>query len=331
VVELYLAKVEVAGSNPVSRSIFLFSSGPYFQISLIYQGVKVDESIDVSIVIPAYNEEESAAQVMEEIKNVVASDSRTYEIIVVDDGSTDNTSGILEKTGVRVIRHEVNKGYGATLKTGIRHARGEIVVITDADGTYPNEQIPTIVGLMENYDMVVGARIGNKVKIPLIRRPAKWALGKLANYLSGSKIPDLNSGLRAFRRDVVKRFFNILPNGFSFTTTITLGMQCNGYLIYFHPIDYFERGGKSKIHPIKDTLNFVALIIRTIMYFNPLKVFLPVSFFLFVLGLASLAYDIWIIRNIGDKTVLALSFSLLVGMLAMLADLIVKRTDQPRD
>jgi len=137
--------------------------------------------------------------------------------------------------------------------------------------------------------------------------------------------------LRAFRRDVVKRFFNILPNGFSFTTTITLGMQCNGYLIHYYPIDYFERGGKSKIHPIKDTLNFVALIVRTIMYFNPLKVFLPVSFFLFVVGLASLAYDIWIIHNIADKTVLALSFSLLVGMLALLADLIVKRTDQPRD
>jgi glycosyltransferase involved in cell wall biosynthesis len=291
----------------------------------------VADHISVSIVIPAYNEEESAAQVMEEIKNVVATDPRTYEIIVVDDGSTDNTSEILQKTGVRVIRHPVNRGYGATLKTGIRSARGDIIVITDADGTYPNEQIPAIVGMMDEFDMVVGARIGSKVSIPLIRRPAKWALRMLANYLSGSKIPDLNSGLRAFRRDVVKRFFNILPDGFSFTTTITLGMECNGYRIKYYPIDYFERGGKSKIHPIKDTLNFINLIVRTIMYFNPLKVFLPVSFLLFVVGLVSLAYDIWVIRNLGDKTVLALSFSLLVGMLAMLADLIVKRTDHPRD
>lgn len=289
------------------------------------------DSTSVSIVIPAYNEEESAAQVMDEIKKVVAADTHDYEIIVVDDGSTDNTSQVLKAAGVRVIRHPVNRGYGATLKTGIRHASGDIVVITDADGTYPNEQIPAIVGLMGHYDMVVGARTGSKVSIPLVRRPAKWALGALANYLSGSKIPDLNSGLRAFRKDVAMHFFNILPDGFSFTTTITLAMLCNGYAVHNHPIDYFKRGGKSKISPIKDTLNFVNLIVRTIMYFNPLKVFLPVSLFLFLVGIASLVYDVWVVRNLGDKTVLALSFALLVGMLGMLADLIVKRTDNIRD
>jgi glycosyltransferase involved in cell wall biosynthesis len=295
------------------------------------QGVQVAEKNRVSIVIPAFNEEESAAQVMEEIKKVVAADPNEYEIIVVDDGSTDNTAQVLEAAGVRVVRHPVNRGYGAALKTGIRHAAGDIVVITDSDGTYPNEQIPAIVGLMKDHDMVVGARIGSKVSIPLIRRPAKWALRMLANYLSGSKIPDLNSGLRAFRRDVARRFFNILPDGFSFTTTITLAMLCNGYSVYNHPIDYFKRGGKSKISPIKDTLNFINLIVRTIMYFNPLKVFMPVSVFLFVAGVAFLVYDVWVVRNLGDKTVLALSLALLVGMLGMLADLIVKRTDNTRD
>jgi len=130
---------------------------------------------------------------------------------------------------------------------------------------------------------------------------------------------------------VAKRFFNILPDGFSFTTTITLAMLCNGYAVHNYPIDYFKRGGKSKISPIKDTLNFINLIVRTIMYFNPLKVFLPVSFFLFIVGIGSLVYDIWIIRNLGDKSVLALSFALMVGMLGMLADLIVKRTDNFRD
>ncbi len=285
----------------------------------------------VSIVIPAFNEEESIAQVMEELDRVLREKVADYEIIVVDDGSTDRTAQALEGMDIRVVRHEENRGYGASLKTGIRKAAGEIIVITDADATYPSEEIPTILSFTDRYDMVVGARTGETVKIPLIRRPAKWFLNRLANYLSETKIPDLNSGLRAFRREIVMKFFNILPDGFSFTTTITLGMLSNGYTVKYHPIDYFKRGGKSKIRPIKDTFNFILLIVRTIMYFNPLKVFLPASFFFILVGIALLAYDIFVIRNLGDKTVLVLSIGFLTGILGLLADLIVKSADRIGD
>lgn len=291
----------------------------------------MQDSTNVSIVIPAYNEEESIAEVLEQIARVMNSGDIEYEIIVVDDGSTDNTAEVLKELNVKVVRHTYNKGYGASLKTGIRKAAGDIIVITDADGTYPPEEIPNILSLMNENDMVVGARTGGKVKIPLIRRPAKWFLSKLANYLSETTIPDLNSGLRAFRKDAATKFFNILPNGFSFTTTITLGMHSDDYNIHYMPINYHERSGKSKINPIKDTLNFILLIISTIMYFNPLKVFLPVGVSLFVLGVILLFYDVFVIQNLGDKTILVFSVSFLIGLLGLLADLIVKKIDRIRE
>lgn len=286
------------------------------------------DNIKVSIVIPAYNEEDSIAEVLAQIENVMESSDVHYEIVVVDDGSTDNTSDVLKDLDVKVVQHPCNRGYGASLKTGIRKAAGDMIVITDADGTYPPEEIPNILSLMDENDMVIGARTGAEVNIPLIRRPAKWFLSKLANYLSGVKIPDLNSGLRAFRKDVVMKFFGILPDGFSFTTTITLGMHSSHYSIHYMPINYHQRSGKSKIHPIKDTLNFILLIVRTIMYFNPLKVFLPIASVLLVLGLVLLFIDIFIIQNIGDKTVLIFSVSFLTGFLGLLADLIVKKIDR---
>lgn len=289
------------------------------------------ESKQVSIVIPAYNEEDSISEVIDQIDAVMKKQEASYEILVVNDGSTDKTGEVLKLAPVNVIQHEFNRGYGASLKSGIKKACGEIIVITDADGTYPPEEIPNLLSHMDECDMVVGARIGAKAEIPLIRKPAKWFLSKLANYLSGTKIPDLNSGLRAFRKETAMEFYHMLPRGFSFTTTITLGMHSNDYVIKYIPIDYLKRSGKSKIHPIKDTLNFILLIVSTIMYFNPLKVFLPVSFFVCLLGLVLLAYDIFIIKNIGDKTVFVLSIAFLTGMLGLLADLIVKRIDRIRD
>ena len=159
------------------------------------------------------------------------------------------------------------------------------VVITDSDGTYPNDRIPELAAMMTDWDMVVGARTGDEVRVPLVRRPAKWALNMLANVLVETRIPDLNSGLRVFRREVVLRFLPILPNGFSFTTTITLAMLSEGYRVTFVPIDYYARQGRSKIRPVYDTLNFLQLIVRTVLYFNPLRVFLPLSLFFFGAGL----------------------------------------------
>lgn len=288
----------------------------------------MEKSKCISIVIPAYNEEGSISQIIEQIDLVMKSRDYVYEVIVVDDGSTDRTAEIAKTKSVSTIQHPYNRGYGASLKTGIRNSRGEIVLMIDADSTYPVEKIPLLLSYMDEYDMVVGARTGQNVQIQLIRRPAKWILSKLANYLSGTRIPDLNSGLRAFKKEVALRFFNILPDQFSFTTTLTLAMTCSGYAIKYEPISYSRRVGKSKISPIRDTFNFVSLIIRTVMYFNPLKIFIPISLLLAGLGMVTLCYDVFAIHNIGDKTVLLLSMGLLIGAIGLLSDLIVKKMDQ---
>lgn len=282
----------------------------------------------VSIVIPAYNEEKGIAGTLEEIKRMTKNLEMECEVIVVDDGSRDNTGEIANKSGVKVIQHPQNRGYGAALKTGIHHAENDTIVITDADGTYPNGDIPKLLAEMEQYDceMVVGARTGENVNIPLIRKPAKWAINKLANYLSRTKIPDLNSGLRVMKKNVVERFLGVLPDGFSFTTTISLAMLTNGYLVRYIPIDYRKREGKSKIKPIKDTLNFIQLIVKTVLYFEPLRVFTPFSMVFILASLGVLLYSFFFKPQVMDITTLVL-FVTGVQMLAigMLADLINKR------
>jgi hypothetical protein len=174
--------------------------------------------------------------------------------------------------------------------------------------------------------MVVGARTGGNVNIPLIRRPAKWCLRMLANYLSGCSIPDLNSGLRLMRRIEVKRFYNIIPSGFSFTTTITLSMLTNELAVKFIPIDYYHREGNSKINPIKDTLNFIQLIFRTILYFNPLRIFVPLSIFSFLSAFFALGFTQYYFGQAADVTfgVLLTTSVQLLGT-GLLADMIDKR------
>lgn len=278
----------------------------------------------VSVIIPAFNEEEGIEKVLAQLKSLNLGEKS--EIIVVDDGSTDQTFRMASVNGVKVIRHEQNMGYGAALKAGIRHAKNEIIVISDADGSYPIKDIPIFLVDMEHADMVVGARVGKKAHISFYRKPAKWFINKLANHLSGIKIPDLNSGLRAMRKEKVERFFSILPERFSFTTTITLAFLTNGYSVKYIPIEYYKRKGKSKIHPIKDTLNFIQLIIRTIMYFNPLKIFLPLSFTFFIASATVLIVS-WLSGRVMDVTTTIL-FVAGIQLLAigMIADLIDKRS-----
>jgi glycosyltransferase involved in cell wall biosynthesis len=250
-------------------------------------GKQPDEE-GLSIVIPAYNEEEGIGAVIEKL-SALAVDSLpgAVEVVVVDDGSQDDTfiiaSGHPQAT---VIQHSTNRGYGAALKTGIQHASHELICITDADGTYPNERIPDLVAHLREggYDMVVGARVGDNVSVPLVRRPAKWAINQLANFVADQHIPDLNSGLRVFCRSVVRRYYGILPDNFSFTTTITLAMLMNNYQIAYLPIDYYARVGRSKIRPIQDTLNFVQLVLKIALYFAPLRVFLAVAALSFLPG-----------------------------------------------
>ncbi len=283
----------------------------------------------VSLVIPAYNEEESIGETLQEIKEVMGKSKHDYELIVVDDGSDDATGKILrEVEGIKVITHTTNYGYGASLKDGIRKAHGEWILITDADGTYPPAEIPKLLKFLdsEDYEMVVGSRTGKQVHIPLYRKPAKWFLAKLANYLSGSKIPDLNSGLRLFRKETALEFFHLLPSGFSFTTTITLAYLSNDYPVKYLPIDYLQRGGQSKIKPFRDGFNFILLIIRTIMYFNPLKVFIPVSILLFLAAVFIFCYSWLILDRVMDISVILLVVtSIQILILGLIADLIIKR------
>jgi glycosyltransferase involved in cell wall biosynthesis len=283
----------------------------------------------LSVIIPAYNEKESIGSVLTNLSHVLADCVLSYEIIVVDDGSQDETAAIAKQcANVTVLRHRTNRGYGIALKTGIRHARHEIICITDADGTYPNEHIPDLVDrlVQREYDMVVGARTGEKVSIPLIRRPAKWAIGQLANFVAGEYIPDLNSGLRVFRREVALQLFSMLPDGFSFTTTLTLAMLVNGYLVDYMPINYHTRVGRSKIRPIQDTLNFIQLTMRMALYFAPLKIFLPLSGLLILIALGWGLFSALALGRLADVSTLVIMMTAIqVAIVGLLAELINQR------
>ena len=286
----------------------------------------------VTLGVPAYNEEGGIEGV---VRRLAALDlGAPLELLVVDDGSSDGTRGKLSQLEkefpcLRVIDHGRNRGYGASLKTGFRQAAHEVVVITDADATYPEDRIRDLLDCLDQgAEMAVGARIGESVHIPLIRRPAKWALRCLASYLAGVKIPDLNSGLRAFRRELVEKYVGILPDWFSFTTTITLASLTNHHHVEYISIDYAHRSGSSKIKPIQDTLRFISLIIRTVLYFNPLKVFYPLFMGLSLMLGASLYYDIFLTEtapNLSEKTVLLFVASVQVLGLGLVADLIDKK------
>ena len=290
--------------------------------------------VEVSIVIPVYNEIGALEETVHDVSRYMDASGLTYEVILVDDGSTDGTGELmasLSVPNVKAIKHEVNQGYGAALKTGLKNARYDLMAITDADGTYPNERLPELVKALGDDDMLVGARVGQNVQIPAIRKPAKRALNELANYLSDTRIPDLNSGLRVMRKDTVKKFMHILPDSFSFTTTITLAMLSDGYNVRYTPIDYYHRAGDSKIHPIKDTVRFTQLVVRTVMYFNPLRVFVPISLALFLASFLVLVY-----RLISGEGLLVLGIILFVSAIqvlttGMLADLIDKTNARHRE
>jgi len=289
-----------------------------------------EPSIHYSVIVPCYNEEEAVGQTIDHLL-ANESDPSIFEIIAINDGSTDGTRGVLEKysrqyPNVHLIDHATNQGYGASLKTGIRKARADLIAITDADGTYPNERLPELVAACEEYDMVVGARTADDAAHSKLRAAPKFFLQRWMSWIARQHIPDINSGMRVFRKSVAERFIGILPDGFSFTVTITLAMLTNYRPTLFVPITYRERIGQSKLSPIRDTLRFVALILRTGTYFAPLRVFFPFVGLLFVMVLVSLVYDVVYLGNLTDKTVLLFLFALNAGMFALLADMIDKRS-----
>ena len=279
----------------------------------------------ISVVIPAYNEEHGLTEVVTGLRSRLETTGHPFDIVVVDDGSRDRTAEVARELGVTLVSHSRNRGYGAALKTGIRAAEGEYILICDADGTYPPESILTLLERIDSHDMVVGSRTGESVHHPFFRRLAKAILRSLAVYLSETDIPDLNSGLRVFRRRSVLPYFPILPTGFSFTTTITLAMLCNEGSVTYVPINYSKRRGRSKIRPIRDTLNFLILIMRTILYFNPLRIFLPFSLIITVFFVISLCYDIFVLSNLTEKTLIFMFGAVQLLAVGVLADMISKR------
>ena len=289
-----------------------------------------------SIIIPCYNEKHAIRDTIEWILSVIRdSKLKNVEIIAVNDGSTDGSEQVLNaltkkhhSDDLLVVHHKRNQGYGAALKTGIRRSQSDYICITDADGTYPNDRIPDLIEQIssKDLDMVVGARIGPNVEYSKIRSIPKMILVPWVSFLCGTDVPDMNSGLRIFRRDRSLDFLKLLPDGFSFTTTITICLLRNRYAVEFTPISYARRIGKSHIKPIQDTLRFTQLILRTGMYFAPLRLLSPLIVALATLFSISSLYDLTILNNLTDKTVLLGFASLNVFMFALLADMIDKRS-----
>ena len=242
----------------------------------------------VSIVIPAYQESAAIGDVVVAVLKVVTSLSCEYEVIVVDDGSTDGTGDAARKAGAHVLIHPYNKGYGASLKTGIRFASNRTVIFLDADGQHDPDDIPRLLAGRTGFDMVVGARKG-MAGSPLWRQPGKVFLKWLVNNLTGHSIPDFNSGYRALDREMALRFLPIMPDGFSFSTTSTIAAFKGGYLVQYLPIQVAKRIGTSTV-TAADGFRTIMLIIRLVTLFAPLRVFLPISAVTFLIGLIFTVY-----------------------------------------
>jgi glycosyltransferase involved in cell wall biosynthesis len=264
------------------------------------------ETERVSVLIPAYNEEATIAGLLDKVR----SSGNWHEVIVVDDGSTDQTHEAASRAGARVIRHPYNKGNGAAVKSAVREAQGEFILLMDADGQHSPEDIHRLVALLEDYDLVVGARSWS-AQATLSRGMGNAALARFASFLSGFHIPDLTSGFRAARRSSMAEFLHLLPNGFSYPTTSTLAFLKAGYSVAFVPIDGRQRTAEtqSKMRPWQEGIRFLMIILRVITLFSPLRVFLPVSAVFFILGFGYLIYTIATEVHVTNTSVLLITAS----------------------
>ncbi len=279
----------------------------------------------VSVVLPCYNEAEAIDQVVADVRAVMEATGKSYEILVVDDCSTDGTAEKADALGVRVVRHAVNQGSGASRRTGTIEARGEIIVMLDCDGTYEPRTIPKMLSYFPKYHQVNGARTTEKGTLPLLRVPAKWLIRQLAIYVSGHNIPDLNTGLKAYYRDVMLRYLWVLPDGFSCVTSMTLAFLCNGHPVKYVSTPYYKRVGTSKFHPVKDSAKYIATILRVITFFRPLRVYLPVAGLLLAAGIILSALHLILTGTLQESDIILITSGVLVGMMGLLAELIVSQ------
>ncbi len=288
--------------------------------------------LDVTVVLPVYNEVGHIRAEIERIQTALDASSYTYEILVVDDGSTDGSVEELQAIeGIRLIRFPENRGSGSARRVGTKAARGRAIVWTDADLTYPNERIPELVKELEHCDQVVGARTSEQGSAKLARVPTKWLIRRLASFLVERPIPDLNSGLRAFRADVGRQYLHLLPPGFSCVTTITMTFLANGYSVQYIPIEYAPRAGQSKFHWWSDTRRYLIQVVRMVLSYNPLRIFMPIATTLIVIATAKLGWDV-ITKDFrpGLNTMLIYFVAFQLYAIGLLADLVVRVT-KPRD
>ncbi len=233
---------------------------------------------DLTIIIPAFNEENAISGTLEKL--MPYAQKNAWNIIVVNDGSTDDTeSNLMKFEYIKVLKHKINRGYGASLKTGINTSGTELIAFYDADGQHTPQELEKLWNEWSDQDMIVGQRVKGS-HFSISRAPGKWILGKTANFLAGRKIPDLNSGLRIVKRDIIIKYLQLFPDGFSFSTTSTIAFLGDKRQVDYIPIRTSKRIGKSSVNQIKDGFNTILLILRLIVLFNPLKVFIPASFFL---------------------------------------------------
>jgi polyisoprenyl-phosphate glycosyltransferase len=296
----------------------------------------VPNSLDVTVILPCYNEEAHVVREIERITAALDASNFSYELLVIDDKSTDNTLAVLKAElprypHLRLMPFRRNGGSGTARRIGTAEACGRIVVWTDADMTYPNERIPEFVQYLVDHpdvDQVVGARTSEQGTHKVLRVPAKFVIRKIAETLASTKIPDLNSGLRAFRRDVSLPYLRLLPPGFSCVTTITMSFLSNQHGVDYLPIEYAKRSGTSKFHFIKDAYRYILQVLRMVMYFNPIKVLMPLALWIFVIGFVKSIVDIARYHfRLTTSTLLLLLTGLIIGSIALLADLIVRSRD----
>jgi len=287
----------------------------------------------LSLIIPAFNEEGAILQTIEQAHKALGQSKDDYEIIVVNDGSTDKTGDLLKQVShpsVSVVNHNTNRGNGASIKTGIRHAKGEILATVDADGTYPINRFPDLYKSMleDHADMIVGARKISPQTAGIHNRIGKWILTRLAVHLTRMKISDINSGMRIMDRALVERFMHLFPDGFSSHITITLAALTNGYNVTFVPIDYYERIGKSKLSTgICGPLHFVhflTIIGRIILYFRPMRFFVAPSALLCVLSLITFIFGTITQNQLAPLGLLFLVAGIQLACFGVLADMIAR-------
>jgi polyisoprenyl-phosphate glycosyltransferase len=287
---------------------------------------QTDDEPLLSVVLPTYNEAGHTIEELERIRMSLVEAGISHEIVVVDDASTDGTPDVVESWGhARLIRLERNRGSGTARKIGTRAALGRYVAWTDVDLTYPNERFPDFVAELEasGVDQVVGARTTEEGTLKVLRTPAKWFVRRLASYLVRQPIPDLNSGMRVFRRDVAERYLDLLPPGFSCVSTLSLSFLANDHPVHYIDIEYRSRAGRSKFHPLRDTYLYLLQVLRMITYFEPLRIFGPVALVLLALAGGKLVFDLVVhpFRVAGNTTLLFIAAfnALALGLLADLS------------